>query len=48
VIAPANAAHGFTNTGPVELRITAIHTAAEFTTEWLGDPDAEWTSPKNT
>lgn len=47
VIAPANRSHGFTNSGPSELRLTAIHTAAEFATQWLGDPDVEWSSPKN-
>jgi quercetin dioxygenase-like cupin family protein len=35
VIAPANAVHGFKNTGTGELRLTAIHTSAEFSTEWL-------------
>jgi mannose-6-phosphate isomerase-like protein (cupin superfamily) len=47
VIAPANAYHGFTNTGPGELRLTAIHTAPAFATEWLGEPDAAWVSPRN-
>jgi quercetin dioxygenase-like cupin family protein len=37
VIAPANAWHGFENTGSGELRLTAIHPAAEFSTEWLAD-----------
>jgi quercetin dioxygenase-like cupin family protein len=45
VIAPANAAHGFTNTGTGELRLTAIHAAGEFTTQWLGPPDPAWVSP---
>jgi mannose-6-phosphate isomerase-like protein (cupin superfamily) len=35
VIAPANTPHGFTNTGPDELRMVGIHTAAEMETEWL-------------
>jgi quercetin dioxygenase-like cupin family protein len=46
VIAPANAYHGFTNTGTGELRLTAIHTAPTFDTEWLGRPDAGWVSPE--
>jgi quercetin dioxygenase-like cupin family protein len=33
VIAPANAYHGFTNTGTDELRLTAIHTAPVFNAE---------------
>src|SRR4029077_4239245 len=47
VIAPANSSHGFTNTGPGELRLTAIHTAAEFTTQWLGEPDAAGAAPQD-
>jgi quercetin dioxygenase-like cupin family protein len=35
VIAPAGAAHGFTNVGPGELRMTCVHTAAEMTTVWV-------------
>jgi quercetin dioxygenase-like cupin family protein len=35
VIAPAGAPHRFANTGPGELRLTAIHPAAEISTEWL-------------
>ena len=35
VVAPANMPHGFTNTGADELRLTSIHSAAEFNTEWL-------------
>jgi quercetin dioxygenase-like cupin family protein len=41
VIAPAGAPHRFTNTGADELRMTAIHPAAEVTTEWLRSPLAE-------
>lgn len=37
-VAPAGAAHRFTNTGTGELRLTAIHTAPRFDTEWL-EPD---------
>jgi quercetin dioxygenase-like cupin family protein len=35
VVAPADCPHGFANTGSGELRITAIHPAAEMTTAWL-------------
>jgi mannose-6-phosphate isomerase-like protein (cupin superfamily) len=44
VIAPANTWHGFKNTGGGELRLTAIHAAASFDTEWLGDADPAWAS----
>jgi quercetin dioxygenase-like cupin family protein len=47
VIAPANAAHGFTNPGTGELRLTAIHTAAEFDTDWLSAPDPDWVTPRD-
>ena len=43
-IAPANVPHGFMNTGTVELRLTAIHTASKFDTEWLAETDREWAS----
>jgi mannose-6-phosphate isomerase-like protein (cupin superfamily) len=45
VIAPANSLHGFTNRGREELRLTAIHTADRFDTEWAGEPDTAWASP---
>jgi mannose-6-phosphate isomerase-like protein (cupin superfamily) len=45
VVGPANVPHGFTNTGTGQLRLTAIHGAAEFTTEWLSELDPVWTSP---
>jgi quercetin dioxygenase-like cupin family protein len=35
VIAPAGAAHRFTNAGAGELSMTCIHTASEMQTEWL-------------
>ena len=35
VIAPAGAPHRFANTGAEELRLTAIHPAAETSTQWL-------------
>jgi quercetin dioxygenase-like cupin family protein len=35
VIAPAHAPHRFANTGADKLRLTAIHPAAEMSTEWL-------------
>jgi quercetin dioxygenase-like cupin family protein len=44
VIGPANVPHGFTNTGTGELRLTAIHGAAAFETEWLTDHDPVWAS----
>jgi quercetin dioxygenase-like cupin family protein len=43
-IAPADVPHGFTNTGTGALRLTAIHGAAEFDTEWLAGPDQVWSS----
>jgi mannose-6-phosphate isomerase-like protein (cupin superfamily) len=44
VIAPAGEYHGFTNSGRGELRLTAIHAASEFSTEWLARPDPAWAS----
>jgi quercetin dioxygenase-like cupin family protein len=35
VLAPAGTAHGFINSGSDRLRLTAIHHAPGFTTEWL-------------
>jgi quercetin dioxygenase-like cupin family protein len=35
VIAPAGAAHRFTNTGADELSMTCIHASAEMASEWL-------------
>jgi mannose-6-phosphate isomerase-like protein (cupin superfamily) len=46
VIAPANAYHRFINTGTEELRLTAIHTAPAFDTEWRSEPDADWVTPR--
>ena len=45
VIAPAHSLRGFSNTGAEQLRLTAIHTAAEFETRWAGAPDGAWASP---
>ena len=45
VVSPPGEAHGFTNTGTDQLRLTAIHGASQFTTEWLAGPDPAWTSP---
>ncbi len=45
VVSPPGEAHGFTNTGPGELRLVAIHGADRFDTEWLAGPDSVWTSP---
>lgn len=42
VVGPPNVPHGFTNTGSGLLRLTAIHGAAEFNTEWIKGVDAEW------
>jgi mannose-6-phosphate isomerase-like protein (cupin superfamily) len=44
VISPAGEAHGFVNSGDGELRLTAIHGAPRFTTEWLEGVDPTWTS----
>ena len=44
VVSPAGEAHGFTNTGDRELRVTAIHGAGRFDTEWLEGPDPTWAS----
>jgi mannose-6-phosphate isomerase-like protein (cupin superfamily) len=44
VVGPANVPHGFTNTGTEPLRLTAIHGAAVFDTEWLTGPDTVWAS----
>jgi mannose-6-phosphate isomerase-like protein (cupin superfamily) len=44
VVGPANVPHGFTNTGTGPLRLTAIHGAATFDTEWLTAPDPVWAS----
>jgi mannose-6-phosphate isomerase-like protein (cupin superfamily) len=44
VVGPPDVPHGFTNTGTDELRLTAIHGAADFNTEWLTGPDEVWTS----
>jgi quercetin dioxygenase-like cupin family protein len=35
VVAPAGTAHRFVNSGSDRLRLTAIHHAPQFTTEWL-------------
>jgi quercetin dioxygenase-like cupin family protein len=44
VVGPPNVPHGFTNTGTGQLRLTAIHGAATFDTEWLTEPDPVWAS----
>jgi mannose-6-phosphate isomerase-like protein (cupin superfamily) len=44
VVSPPDVPHGFTNTGPGELRLTAIHGAGAFDTEWLAGDDPEWSS----
>ena len=45
VVGPPHVPHGFTNTGPGELRLTAIHGNPRFITQWLADRDEEWVSP---
>jgi mannose-6-phosphate isomerase-like protein (cupin superfamily) len=44
VVSPPGEAHGFTNTGTGELRVTAIHGAARFDTEWLAGFDPKFAS----
>ncbi len=44
VVSPAGEANGFTNVGPGELRLTAIHGVPRFVTEWLAGDDAVWRS----
>jgi mannose-6-phosphate isomerase-like protein (cupin superfamily) len=44
VVSPPGEAHGFTNTGDGDLRLTAIHGGSRFVTEWLAGPDPAWTS----
>jgi mannose-6-phosphate isomerase-like protein (cupin superfamily) len=46
VVSPPGEAHGFTNTGSGELRLTAIHGAGRFTTEWLAGDDPAWASKR--
>jgi mannose-6-phosphate isomerase-like protein (cupin superfamily) len=44
VVSPPGEAHAFVNSGTDELRLTAIHGAARFDTEWLAGPDPVWSS----
>jgi mannose-6-phosphate isomerase-like protein (cupin superfamily) len=44
LVAPSGVPHGFTNTGTTELRLTAIHGAPRFDTEWIEGADPIWTS----
>jgi mannose-6-phosphate isomerase-like protein (cupin superfamily) len=44
VVSPAGEAHGFVNSGDGELRLTAIHGAGRFATEWLAGDDPTWSS----
>jgi mannose-6-phosphate isomerase-like protein (cupin superfamily) len=46
VVSPAGEAHGFVNSGTGELRLTAIHGAGRFTTEWLEGDDPTWASKR--
>ena len=43
LVAPGGTAHRFTNTGTGRLRLTAIHTAERFDTEWI-DPGTNGSS----
>lgn len=45
VVGPPDVPHGFTNTGTGELRLTAIHCAPKFKTDWVAGPDPVWVSP---
>jgi quercetin dioxygenase-like cupin family protein len=47
VLAPAGTAHRFVNTGRSRLKLTAIHHAPRFTTEWIEPVSADqsyWSS----
>jgi mannose-6-phosphate isomerase-like protein (cupin superfamily) len=44
VVGQPDVPHGFTNTGPGELRLVAIHGASRFVTEWLAGDDPTWRS----
>jgi mannose-6-phosphate isomerase-like protein (cupin superfamily) len=44
VVGPPDVPHGFTNRGTGELRLTAIHGAGRFNTEWLSGRDPLWAS----
>jgi mannose-6-phosphate isomerase-like protein (cupin superfamily) len=46
VVSPPGEAHGFVNSGTGELRLTAIHGASRFDTEWLAGDDPTWKSRK--
>ena len=46
VVSPPGETHGFVNSGDGELRLTAIHGAGRFDTEWLAGPDPTWSSKK--
>src|SRR4029078_8040583 len=48
VVSPPGEAHGFTNDGTSEPRLTAILGAGRFDTEWLAGPDPAWTSDPET
>ena len=46
VVSPPGEAHGFVNSGTGELRLTAIHGAGRFETEWLAGDDPTWRSQR--
>jgi mannose-6-phosphate isomerase-like protein (cupin superfamily) len=46
VVGPAEVAHGFTNSGHGDLRLTAIHGAPRFVTNWVNVTSSVWSSRK--
>ena len=48
VVGPPDVPHGFRNTGDTELRVTAIHGAPRFVTDWLEAHDGTWVSKPRT
>jgi quercetin dioxygenase-like cupin family protein len=44
VVGPPDVPHGFHNSGADELRLTAVHGAGRFDTEWLAGEDVIWAS----
>ncbi len=45
VVGPPDVPHGFRNSGEGRLRLTAIHGAPRFDTEWMTGADPTWASP---
>ncbi len=44
VVGAPDVPHGFRNDGPDRLRVTAIHGAGRFETDWLSGEDRVWAS----